>query len=68
MEPTLDEAVASLLGNRAQAATGTLGGLEREELERILDDLVEAVESLQGDTQMLEQSLDALRDLTRESN
>ena len=68
MEPTLDEAVASLLGNRAQAATGTLGGLEREELERILDDLVEAVESLQGDTQMLEQSLDSLRDLTRESN
>ena len=68
MEPTLDEAVASLLGDRAQAATGTLGGLEREELERILDDLVEAVESLQGDTQMLEQSLDALRDLTRESN
>ena len=68
MEPTLDEAVASLLGTRTQAATGTLGGLEREELERILDDLVEAVESLQGDTQMLEQSLDSLRDLTRESN
>ncbi|MEE8519085.1 MAG: UPF0182 family protein [Dehalococcoidia bacterium] len=68
MEPTLAEAVASLLGGRPAAPSipagePVLGGIPPEELRRVLDDLSEALQALQGGAEGLDRSLEALQDL-----
>ncbi len=72
MEPTLDEAVAALLGGRRPAGPGSgepvPGGIPPEELRRVLDDLLQALESLQSGAGELEDSVNALRELAGENN
>ncbi len=67
MEPTLDEAVAALLGGeRLSPQSGEVsaeGGVPREELQRVLDALLQALESLESGTAGLEESANALREL-----
>ena len=70
MEPTLDQAVAALLGDMpdvvAPSAGGepsSDGGIPRDELLRILDRIAQALESMQGGAQELDDSVQALRDL-----
>lgn len=68
MEPTLDEAVAALLGGRPPAPARVdgepgPGGIPSEDLQRILEGLLEALESLQSGAEELEDSVNALREL-----
>lgn len=68
MEPTLDQAVAALLGSAQTVATPdgeapVEGGVPRDELLRILDQIAQALESMQGGAQDLDDSVQALRDL-----
>ena len=75
MEPTLDQAVAALLGDMPDVAAPDTGetptediGLSRDELLRILDGIAQALESMQDGAQDLDDSVQALRDLIGESN
>ena len=74
MEPTLDQALTALLGGRETAvapdgeAPGEDIGISRDELLRILDGIAQALESMQGGAQDLDDSVQALRDLIGESN
>jgi uncharacterized membrane protein (UPF0182 family) len=73
MEPTLAEAITSLLGG---VPTGPStpdgepvpGGIPPDELRRVLNDLSEALEALQGGAAGLDRSLEALRDLAGEAS
>ncbi len=72
MEPTLDQAVAALLEGRRPAAQGepAASGAEipREELKRVLDALLQALESLEGGAAGLQEAIDALRKLAGEND
>ena len=72
MQPTLDEAVAALLGDMQATVAPDTGepveGISRDELLRILDGIAQALESMQGGAQELDDSVQALRDLIGESN
>ena len=74
MEPTLDQALTALLGGTQTAvapdgeAPGEDIGISRDELLRILDGIAQALESMQGGAQELDDSVQALRDLIGESN
>ena len=83
MEPTLDEAVAALLGDMQAAPPDATGdtlpdgagdtppdgaGIPRDELLRVLDEIARALESMQGGAQDLDDSVQALRDLIGERN
>jgi uncharacterized membrane protein (UPF0182 family) len=74
MEPTLDQAVAALLGGAPTAIVPDGGtpvediGISRNELLRILDEIAQALESMQGGAQDLDESVQALRDLIGETN
>ena len=74
MEPTLQQALAALLGDRrAEVATDGEApaediGVLRDELLRILDEIAQALESMQGGAEELDESVQALRDLIGESN
>jgi uncharacterized membrane protein (UPF0182 family) len=71
MEPTLDEAVRSLLGGRRperpRDGEPVVGGVPPEELARVLEDVRRALESLQGGTEGLADSIRALEELTGET-
>ena len=75
MEPTLAEAVDALLGDTRSAppAAGggeppADGGISRAELLDALNRIAQALESMQGGAQELEDSVQSLRDIIGESN
>ena len=67
MEPTLNAAVAALLAGERPAATGgpsvVEDGISRAELRRVLNELLQALESLESGAEGLEEGLNALREL-----
>lgn len=74
MEPTLPLALAALIGGVQPDLVPDGGsqaldaGISRDELLRILDRIAQALESMQGGADELDESVQALRDLIGESN
>jgi uncharacterized membrane protein (UPF0182 family) len=73
MEQTLDDAVLALLDDqqRESIASGkpsAVGDFKSESLQQILENLLQALESLQGGASELEDSVDALRKIAGENS
>jgi hypothetical protein len=73
MEPTLDEAVSSLLGKRTTTrprdpGDAVIGGISPEEFDQAIGDLRDALDSLQGGFNGLGSAVEGLEGLTRGIN
>ena len=71
MEATLDESIAALLGGAAPSrrpddGEPVPGGIPPEQLQTALEGISEAIESLRGGTDELDESIQALRELAGE--
>ena len=71
MEATLDEAIAALLGGAAPSrrpddGEPVPGGIPPEQLQTALEGIAEAIDSLRGGTNELDESIQALRELAGE--
>ncbi|MDA1216219.1 MAG: UPF0182 family protein, partial [Chloroflexi bacterium] len=73
MEPTLDEAVSSLLGKRTTTRPtdpddAVIGGISPEEFDRAIEDLRDALDSLQEGFNGLDSAVEGLEGLTGGTN